>query len=148
MWAQTAAYYFKINNIHCYSVDTETTAFDLRAVSSVKRVGFDVIRTENTKNPKYLIYHLSNNPSEHYLKIFNEEPNPQKEFIAIMTCDDAEKNCPFAFGYSKKFIIEYNDPKIFDGTQKEAVAYDDVNRLISRKQLFMFYNVNKQNLHL
>jgi len=148
LWAQTAACFYKIDNIHCFSGGTEITAFDLRAVSTIKRTGFDVIKTENTKNPRYLIHHLSKKASEHYSKIFNEEPNPQKNFIAIMTCGEADKKCPVTFGYSKKFIIKYNDPKSFDGTEKEANAYDNVNRMISREQLFVFYNINKQNLHL
>ena len=38
--------------------------------------------------------------------------------------------------------------KKFKGTEKEANAYDNVNRMISREQLFVFYNINKQNLHL
>jgi len=148
LWAQTAACFYKIDNISCFSGGTEITAFDVRAVSAIKRAGFDVIKTENTKNPIYLIYHLSKKASEHYSKIFNEGPNPQKSFIAIMTCGEADKKCPIAFGYSKKFIIKYSDPKNFDGTEKEANAYDDINRMISREQLFVFYNVNKQNLHL
>ena len=66
------------DNIHCFSGGTEITVFDLRAVSAIKRAGFNVIKSENTKNPKYFIHHLSKKASEHYSKIFNEEPNPQK----------------------------------------------------------------------
>lgn len=115
IWAQTASEYFGIPNVNCYSGGTEATAFNPRAVNAVKRAGFKVEQIDETDNPVYLVYFShKKEPIKCFSKIYSNNFNPQKDFAAIMTCSEAEANCPVVFGAEKRFPIRYADPKEFD----------------------------------
>ena len=42
IWAQTAAFYYDIRNIHTYSGGTQKTAFNSSAVKALQEVGFKI----------------------------------------------------------------------------------------------------------
>jgi hypothetical protein len=64
--------------------------------------------------------------AEHcWSKVYNDPANPQKEFCAVMTCSEADRNCPIVFGALDRISLPYNDPKEADGTPEEAVRYDE-----------------------
>jgi len=56
IWAQAAAYYYGIK-AHCYSGGVEVTAFNEKAVESIKRSGFKV-KKEGEGNPQYSVFFL------------------------------------------------------------------------------------------
>jgi arsenate reductase (thioredoxin) len=72
-----------------------------------------------------------------FSKKFGDPFNPQYDFAAIMTCSDADENCPFVPGATKRFSITYIDPKESDGTPQESETYDERCRQIAREMLFM-----------
>ena len=51
IWAQTAAEYFSVANVYCFSGGTEVTAFNPRAVKAIKNAGFLVEQTNESENP-------------------------------------------------------------------------------------------------
>ncbi|MDZ7717073.1 MAG: protein-tyrosine-phosphatase [Balneolaceae bacterium] len=125
IWAAAIADYFGIDNVETYSGGTEATAFNPRAVEAIKRAGF---RVENPggENPKYKVYFDDESkPLVCFSKTFEDSHNPQKDFAAIMTCSDADANCPVVPGAEKRFSIPYIDPKESDGTPKEKEIYDE-----------------------
>ncbi|MCK4776283.1 MAG: protein-tyrosine-phosphatase, partial [Candidatus Krumholzibacteria bacterium] len=65
-----------------------------------------------------------------------------EDFCAVMTCSQADKNCPVVVGASMRVAIPYDDPKAFDGTDQEAANYDERCRQISREMLYLFSAVN------
>jgi hypothetical protein len=44
-------------------------------------------------------------------------------------------------GAEERIAITYEDPKSFDGTEREAEAYDERCRQIAREMLFVFSQV-------
>lgn len=139
IWAQAAAKYFGVKNVKCYSGGTEATAFNPRAVKAMEKAGFKVEKQDNSDNPLYLVYYSDEEePLKCFSKVYNDPFNPQKEFAAIMTCSDADENCPVVFGAEKRFPIRYEDPKAFDGTDKEEEKYDERVEQIGREMLFSF----------
>ena len=58
-------------------------------------------------------------------KKYDDAPNPQQDFCAVMTCSEADKNCPIVFGALDRISLPYNDPKEADGTPEEAARYDE-----------------------
>ena len=145
IWGGTAAEYFRIPNIKCYSGGTETTAFNPRAVKAVQESGFIVEQIEKSNNPIYLVtYSEEQPPIKCFSKIYSNSFNPQKEFAAIMTCSDADKNCPIIFGAETRFPIRYDDPKEYDGTDVEAIKYIGRFEQIGIETLFLFKNVKAQ----
>ncbi len=143
IWAQTAAEYYNIPNIKCYSGGTEATAFNPRAVKAVKEMGFRVEQADNSENPLYLVYYSDEqDPIKCFSKIYTDKSNPQKDFAAIMTCSDADANCPIVLGAEARFPIRYDDPKEFDGTEFEELKYRERFEQIGIEMLYTFSKVS------
>lgn len=142
IWAQTIASYYNIPSF-CYSGGVEVTAFNERAVDSMKRFGF-VIEKEREENPIYsLTYNENHKPIVAFSKVYDDKSNAQKEFAAIMTCDHADENCPFIPGAEARIPIRYNDPKAFDDTPLESEKYDERSREIATELFYVFGQIQK-----
>ena len=139
IWLRTAADYFNITGIESYSGGTESTAFNHRMVAAVERFGFLVEVVEESDNPEYRIRVGTDdkNDLKMFSKKYDHEYNPSKDFIAVMVCGQADKDCPFVPGATQRMALPYLDPKSFDNTNKEAQAYDDKVREIGREVLYM-----------
>ena len=55
IWAQTAAYYYGLNNVHTFSGGTQATACNCRTVAAMRRVGFAIEDATTGDNPVYLV---------------------------------------------------------------------------------------------
>lgn len=82
-----------------------------------------------------------------FSKLYNHKINPQKDFAAIMTCSDADENCPVIFGAERRFQIRYEDPKKFDNTELEKVKYLERNNEIARQMLVTKF-LKKFEIHM
>lgn len=139
IWAQVAAHYYNIKNVHAFSGGTEATAFNINAINAIKRIGFDVKKTNEDTNALYPIYFdESENPIECFSKVYNDVKNPSSEFAAIMTCSDAEENCPFIPGAELRIGTTYDDPKAFDNTPLQDTKYDERCRQIAIETFYIF----------
>jgi arsenate reductase len=144
IWAQTAAYYYGIKNFESFSGGTEVTAFHPNAVKAMKNAGFQIEILSNGNNPVYKITFSEDVPSlSVYSKKYNADINPDKNFCAVMTCSEAEENCPYIPGASFRISILYEDPKAYDGTSKEAEAYEERTHQIAREIFYLFSQVKE-----
>ena len=145
IWAQTSAEYYGIPNVNCYSGGTEAMAFNFRAVEAVKKAGFKIIKLDESDNPIYFVYYSDDKEAlKCFSKVYNDPSNPQNDYAAIMTCSDADENCPIVFGAEARFPIRYNDPKEFDGTELEEKKYQERFDQIGTEMLFAFSNINRK----
>ncbi len=139
VWAHVAASYYGIKNVNTYSGGTEATAFNINAINSLKRVGFNIKPINIEKNTTYHVFHDDNEtPSVCFSKTYDDAKNPQKEFAAIMTCSDAEENCPFIPGVELRIGTTYDDPKAFDNTPQQDAKYDERCKQIALETLYVF----------
>lgn len=139
VWAHVAASYYGIKNVNTYSGGTEATAFNINAINSLKRVGFNIKPINIEKNTIYHVFHDDNEtPSVCFSKTYDDAKNPQKEFAAIMTCSDAEENCPFIPGVELRIGTTYDDPKAFDNTPEQDAKYDERCKQIALETLYIF----------
>lgn len=139
IWAQTAAEYFNVPNVKCYSGGTEATAFNPRAVKAIREFGFKIDKKDESVNPVYLVHFSEEkDPLECFSKIYDDRYNPQKNYSAIMTCSHADENCPIVFGAERRFPIRYDDPKEFDDTELEEAKYLERFEQIGIEMLFVF----------
>lgn len=142
IWAQVAASYYGIKHVLAYSGGTEATAFNQNAINAVMRVGFDVIQKTETHNPVYqLLYSTDETAIECFSKTYDDDRNPKSGFAAIMTCSDAEENCPFIPGVDVRIGTTYDDPKAFDNTPLQDAKYDERCRQIALETLYVFSKV-------
>lgn len=143
IWAKTAADYFGITHINTFSGGTEATAFNIHAINALQRVGFTVQKTTGSENPVYYVYHSEGGePSVCFSKVYDHPQNPHSEFAAIMTCSDAEENCPFIPGVELRVGTTYDDPKAFDNTPLQDEKYDERCKQIALETLYAFSLVN------
>lgn len=137
IWAQVAAAYYDIP-AHCFSGGVETTAFNERAVASIKRSGFGV-DSNSTENPIYQVNFSDSHPAiQAFSKKYDDHTSPTSGFAAIMTCSDADENCPFIPGADARIPLRYEDPKAFDDTDKESIMYDERSLQIASELLYVF----------
>ena len=142
IWAHTFATYFKISDVYCYSGGTESTAFHPNSIASLQSCGFSIETQPAKHNPRQLVRN-GHNPHELYCysKKYDEPPNPEHNFAAVMVCSDADANCPVIPGAEKRISLTYEDPKNYDNSPEEAQMYDFTCRLIGREMLWCFSRV-------
>ena len=70
--------------------------------------------------------------------MYDDAVNPTSNFAAIMTCSDAEENCPFIPGVELRIGTTYDDPKAFDNTPIKAEKYLERSNQIARECLYVF----------
>lgn len=142
IWAQVAAYYYHVSNVKSFSGGTEATAFNINAINAIKRVGFDIKKITETTNPIYhLYYDETQKPIECFSKVYNDTVNPKNEFAAIMTCSDAEENCPFISGVELRIGTTYDDPKAFDNTPLQDGKYTERCKQIALETFYVFSKI-------
>lgn len=142
VWSHTAAAYFHVPNIHCYSGGTEVTAVHPSTLRALSDAGFDIAKTSEGDNPVYLVDAGSEvSPITCFSKTYDHPQNPASHFVAVMTCDHAEENCPYIPGAASRFSITYEDPKIADGTAAQLEVYAQRSRQIAREMFFVFANI-------
>lgn len=144
IWATLAASYFKISGVQTFSGGTEATAFHPNAIAALNNLGFEVQPMSDGPNAKYEVSMGSDLKSTCFSKVYNDEVNPQSNFVAIMTCSDAEQNCPFIPGVALRVATSYDDPKEFDGTELQDEKYVERCRQIGSECLFIFNEVSKK----
>lgn len=144
IWAQTAAAFFQIDNVFCYSGGTEVTALFPMVAKTLANSGFNVLTAMSGENPVYAIKYA---PNEHpvigFSKKYDDQFNPESEFAAIMTCSQADGGCPFIPGAEKRIPITFDDPKEFDNTPLQEEKYQERSLQIATEMFFVFSQIKK-----
>jgi arsenate reductase len=144
VWAKVAAAYYNLPNVSSYSGGTEATAFHKNAINALVRTGLRIEAVSFDNNPIYLVhYDDSADPIECYSKLFDDKKNPAKDFAAIMTCGEADFNCPIIPGADLRISTSYEDPKAFDSTPDQDGKYDERCKQIATETLYAFSKVER-----
>lgn len=144
VWSQTASAYFNIKNIFCYSGGTEATAMFPMVAQTLEKQGFKIKTISEGNNPIYTIKYSENgNPIIGFSKTYDDDFNPQSEFVAIMTCSQADGGCPFIAGAEKRIPITFNDPKEFDNTSQQAEKYEERSLQIASEMFYVFSQIKQ-----
>lgn len=144
IWAQTAAHYYGIKNVFCYSGGTEATALFPKVTETLKNTGFKIQKLSEGNNPVYAIKFAENeSPVIGFSKTYDDEFNPESGFSAIMTCSQADGGCPFITGAEKRIPITFDDPKAFDNTPQQAEKYQERSLQIATEMFYVFSQIKK-----
>ncbi len=139
VWAQIAAHEFGVENVRCFSGGTEATACNPRTVAALERAGLVAKREAQEENPVYELYFAETAPPVRaFSKLYDGLPNPDHGFAAVMTCSQAEQNCPYIPGAGRRFALPYSDPKEADDTPLESQVYDERCRQIATELKHLF----------
>ncbi|MGV6844969.1 MAG: arsenate-mycothiol transferase ArsC [Lutibacter sp.] len=143
IWAQTAAYFYNVKNVYCYSGGTEATALFPMVAETLRNSGFEIETLSTGNNPVYAVKFSENEPSViGFSKTFDDKFNPQSNFAAIMTCSQADAGCPFIAGADKRFPVKYDDPKEFDNTLLQKEKYQERSNQIAAEIFYVFSQIN------
>ncbi len=141
IWAAVAADYYEVNNVSTYSGGTEATAFNPNAIHALVELGFDINSSDTSNNPIYNVDFGGLETSVCFSKVYDYSSNPSSNFAAIMTCGDAEENCPFIPGVELRIGTTYDDPKAFDGTEQQNDKYTERALQIGLETLYVFSKI-------
>lgn len=144
VWSHMAARRYKLR-IGSYSGGVEVTAFNSNASQAVRTAGFEVLMDEDEgSNPtSFVRCNETNTPLPVFSKLYDHEINPRESFAAVMTCSDADENCPFIPGTDMRIPLLYDDPKEFDGTPEQESKYIERSEQIGSELLYAFREVKK-----
>jgi arsenate reductase len=144
VWAQFFATYFGFKDVLCYSGGTESTAVYPQIIETLKHQGFKIDKLSQEFNPVYFLkFNDNHHPLILFSKSFDHEFNPQDNFTAIMTCSDADENCPLIPGAEKRIPLTYQDPKVFDNTDFEENGYKERSMQIASEMYYVFQYIKK-----
>ncbi len=144
VWAQTAAYYYGIQNVFCYSSGTEATALYPKVAETLVQSGFKIMKLSENNNPVYAIKFAGNQaPIIGFSKTYDDDFNPENEFAAIMTCSQADGGCPFIAGAEKRIAVTYDDPKAVDNTEQQSEKYNERSAQIATEMFYVFSQIKK-----
>lgn len=139
IWAAAAANFYGVSGVETYSGGTEATAFDPRSIAAIKRAGLKVEKVEDGKNPRFEVrFKAPGKALVCYSKVHRDAPNPKEDFCAVITCSQADKNCPTIDGCSLRVALPFEDPRVSDDKPEEGATYDESCRQICREMLYLF----------
>ena len=142
IWAQTAAAYYNISNVTCYSGGTEATALFTAVATTLRNTGFEVTSLSQGNNPVYSIKYSENeHPVIGFSKKYDDRFNPNTEFAAILTCSSADQGCPFIAGAEKRIPLPFEDPKQYDNTPLQTEKYMEKSIEIAATLLYVFSQI-------
>lgn len=142
IWAQTLAHHFKLKNVACYSGGTEATAVYKSVIKSLEIQGFQIKKLSEVTNSVYQIkYDADQAAIIAFSKKYNDDFNPKSNFAAVMTCSDADQNCPLVLGAEARIPFTFEDPKVSDNTPKELEKYQEKSLEIATELFYIFSEI-------
>lgn len=137
IWAKVAADFFGFK-INTFSAGTEATAFNQNAINALISAGFRVVKLDETSNPKYEVIFGEGKSNICFSKTIDDKTLPKENFVAVMTCGDADENCPFIPGCDLRIGTTYFDPKSYDNTVLQNEKYTERSNQIAMECLYVF----------
>lgn len=137
LWLHVGALYYNLAIQTC-SGGSEATALNYRISNALHEIGFETTTITNGSNPKHVIHVEEEEDGKLYFsKVYNDAYNPQKDFIALIVCNNADQNCPIVFGADHRMFIPYVDPGHSDNKDSETETYLDKVKEIGREMLYV-----------
>ncbi|TXC77110.1 arsenate reductase/protein-tyrosine-phosphatase family protein [Luteibaculum oceani] len=145
VWAQLAIEHFKLGKLlQAFSAGSEASAIHPNTISTLESQGY-VIEIGNGNNPLLKVFTDESAPLiASFSKDLNDKTLPKENFIAIMVCSDADKNCPFVPGALFRQPVTFDDPKIADGTPEQKSVYEVRSLEIARNMFFLMSEIDKR----
>ncbi len=142
IWAQTMAAFFQMKQVTCYSGGTAATAIYPMILQVLEEAGFESVPLSKEDNAVFAIkYSTDNHPVIAFSKTYDHPFNPTEAFAALMTCSDADENCPFIPGAEKRIPLNYEDPKAFDDSSQKKQKYEERSRQIATEMFYVFSQI-------
>lgn len=141
-WSQTAAHYYGLHHVHCYSGGTEVTAMYPTVAVALRSLGVEIKELSTDINKVYSLGYAENeHPVIAFSKMYDDSFNPDNGFGAIMVCSSADSNCPYISTAAERILVPFEDPKEFDGSEQETEGYISRAKEIATELFYAFSQV-------
>lgn len=142
VWASVISEYLQLPSIEVYSGGTEVTKVFPQVIKTLKEQGVTIFSEDKSENPKFQ-FKSPQHKKEVLLfsKLYNDEANPSENFIAVMTCNSADADCPFIPGAFKRISTPFVDPKFSDGSDKMDKIYEQTSVEIATELMYVLNKV-------
>jgi len=138
VWMQTLTHFYGLREVNCYSGGTESTAVFPMIVETLENIGFNIEKMDQAHNAIYGVKYAENeNPVLAFSKRYDHFFNPVSDFAAVMTCEQADEECPFVRGAEKRISIPYEDPKRYDGSPEQKEKYQERSAQIATELAYV-----------
>lgn len=143
VWSFFAANYFNLN-IHAFSGGTEVTTVYRSTIKTLQKIGFEFqINDFSHQNPKYQItFKGARNTLLGFSKLYSNPINTIP-FMAITTCNNADKNCPFIPTASHRFYLPFEDTEYAKEAENKEEVNLEINKKIASEIYFLFSEIKK-----
>jgi len=145
VWAQTATYYYRLNNIQTYSGGYTETAINYRILEALRKSGFSVTAAEGySKNPVYLLNFGQSYPDIFiFSKKYDFWQNPNENYAAILCSKDLVEMKLEPAGSENVFALPYQDIHIYDNSTGNILKNDEICRQVASEMFYMMDYVSK-----
>jgi len=140
IWAQALADRMGLN-LKAFSGGTEATSFHRKAIDTLIQMGFRITDSLTGINPEIEVQYGDNHSILVYSKKIDDISNPQDNFLALMTCEQADDTCPFIEGADKRLALKYEDPKMYDDSPQADQHYMRIGLQIASELHYVFSNI-------
>jgi arsenate reductase len=135
VWAQTWAFAAGLHDLRCFSGGTEVTEVNRFVLEALVHDGFKIASTGNV----HAVYFSDNAPPVMcFSKRIDAAENPNANFVAVMTCHEADAACPTVHGATHRLALPYRDPKVADHTTHPVLTYLERSHEIARELYHVF----------
>lgn len=144
IWADVIAQQMGFSQVHSYSGGTTTTEVFPLVIETLKKQGLQAEPLSQGANPLYAIKYADYQPPVNaFSKDYTHFINPKRNFIAVMTCDQADQNCPSVIGAEKRIALSYKDPKAFDQHERQHEVYRERSLQIAAELRYAFSKISR-----
>lgn len=143
LWIQSIAQNYNLDFLSVYSGGTEVTSFNANMVKALSNYGFTIEKLNDIKNPGYLISQSEDDKSTDVMfsKLYDDDFNPEYDFIALICCEETDKNCPVIEESAHRLVMPYENVKVYDNTDQQADKYTEKIEEIGREMMHMIKKV-------
>lgn len=143
-WAQLAIEHYKLGKkLQAFSAGSEATAIHPNTLNTLQSQGFDLEIGAGT-NPIIKVFTDRQSPLLlSFSKSLENQTLPKENFVAIMVCSDADKNCPFVPGAILRQPVTFDDPKVSDGTSSQKETYETRSLEIASHMFYLLSEIDK-----
>jgi arsenate reductase (thioredoxin) len=144
VWSACVADLTGFHNWHHHSAGTEATAFHPNALDTLVAAGFQIEKSVG-ENPRVQVKWRDDHPGiTCYSKTIDQSVPEHISFFALMTCGDADENCPFIPKAKARLPFRFKDPKVSDGTPEQRETYRKRSHQIASELLWIFNRLKQQ----
>jgi hypothetical protein len=138
VWAQCIADDLNLGFLICHSAGTERSTFHPHAIEALVNRGFVFEKERNAAIEGHRVFwKRSGLPMLCFSKTLEDLSLPKEGFIAVTTCDDADRECPFIQGATHRISLPFVDPKVGDDGANAAKLYAERSDEIANQLLYV-----------